>query len=197
MWSTITDCFSETREYREFPSPRTIFPPLLCLRRTCVQRVCNACGTSHLLRLMTRVRAWRMIIKVSQVSRFVSTLSQLLSSFLPRHETGRVCFVPVSTIYSQSSKTPVPPHDSIDQPAHGGIRCLFHSILYCHGNARLHLFVRLSVTQWKARLIAAMSQIVSPLPLPVRVIGYSSLFKEVIGSTVDREKPNRTVTRIS
>lgn len=50
---------------------------------------------------MTRVRAWRMIIKVSQVGRFVSTLSQFLSSFLP----GRCGFVPVTgpvTIYSQS-----------------------------------------------------------------------------------------------
>lgn len=125
-------------------------PPALPAART--PYVCARARVST-YRLMTRARAWRMIIKVSQVSRFVSTLSRFLSS----SPTDRACvlarararFVPVSTvtIYSRSSKTRCRRTIRSITPARArGGTFLFHSILYCHDNARLRrLFVRLSV----------------------------------------------------
>lgn len=69
-----------------FPS-REVSRACIVLGDVCLHHVWDYVSTYW---LMMRVRAWRMIIKVSQVGRFVSTLSQFLSSFLPRHEPG-VC----------------------------------------------------------------------------------------------------------
>jgi len=138
MWSTITDCFSETREC----VGRNSLPRLRC--RTGVP-----CTCVHVSRVEPRIhlptndageRAWRMIIKVSQVGRFVSTLSQFLSSFLSRHEIARAVrsrLAATVTIYSQPSKTPsrAATYDSIDHPLSLSLS-LSLSIL-CHDNARL------------------------------------------------------------
>lgn len=168
MWSTITDCFSETYsgerggsgELPSLPPPQPRLDPsrvmpsrvVPCRRSALSLRVrARARARVSTYRLMTRARAWRMIIKVSQVSRFVSTLSRFLSSFLPRQRAGRVMRARPSACSRLHGddlfaviKDTVPPHDSIDHPSPPRCAFLFHSILYCHDNARLRLFVRLS-----------------------------------------------------
>lgn len=116
-----------------------------CHGDVCLHHVWDHVST---YRLMTRVRAWRMIIKVSQVGRFVSTLSQLFFRPFFNATNRGVCFVPVTavTIYSRSpSKTPRAATRFDRSTRSRGGMFLFLSIFYCHGNARLRLIVRSSV----------------------------------------------------
>lgn len=151
-------------------------------------------------RLMTRVRAWRMIIKVPQVSRFVSTLSQFLSSILPGHETNAgVWFVRSIrtyvrtflrsrllrrvTIYSQSSKTPSrrARFDRSTHPARtAAARSFFiRSLIVMIMRAYVYLY------GCRCRIEGAINRgDVKSCPTTCVCIGYSPLFKEVIGSTV-------------
>lgn len=138
---------------------------------------------------MTRVRAWRMIIKVSQVGRFVSTLSH--SPFLPfflatNHIRRVVRACRFGDDLFAAIKDTEPPHDWIDHSTHRVLSFSFPApstaayfffllISYCHDNTAstsncIHE-PRGITRRKKARLIAAMSN---------RSAVYSILFMGII-----------------
>lgn len=193
MWSTITDCFSETREYKE---PSYNIPSNLLLHRLStsspVIRVTprDACGT-HVIRrlpaLMTRARerarenkSHKSLTSESFCLRAVSHGSFLSSS--PRNRASFTCGsrwpsrVSATGIYSRSSKTPCRRTiRSINPLAARAFFIRYFIVMVMRGY--VYLYGCLRGATGKARLIAATSNHTPPRPcFPLQNSAYRTFF---------------------